>query len=119
MIRTMDFSDMQKVLHGSGSFTGYRPIQELGSNYLAATTFYSQPLCRDKEGWGPLSPYRYDFTPCFIDVWVVVVAIFGLVVGTVAAWYLKKEKQVLGTEKNFHFWLKQVRIQLFDCEIGA
>lgn len=100
--------ESQKVLHSTGSFTGYRPLQNLGSDYLTATTTTRQPLCANKEGWGPLSPHRYDFTPCFIDVWILSVAVFGLVLGSGAVWYLKRKKQVVGTEKNFHFWLKQV-----------
>lgn len=104
----MDASDSQKVLHGTGSFTGYRPLQALGSHYLSASAADRQPLCGNKEGWGPLSPYRYDFTPCFIDVWIAGVAVFGLVLGSGAVWFLRKEKQTMGTDKNFHFWLKQV-----------
>lgn len=108
----MDSFDTQKVLHGTGSLTGYRPLQHLGSDYLAATETYKQPLCGNKEGWGPLSPYRYDFTPCFIDVWIVTVAVFGLVLGLAAVWQLKRKKQSMGTDKNFHFWLKQTLLVL-------
>jgi ATP-binding cassette subfamily C (CFTR/MRP) protein 1 len=104
----MDAVEAQKVLHGTGSFTGYRPLQALGSDYLSASAVDRQPLCGNKEGWGPLSPFRYDFTPCFIDVWIAGVAVFGLVLGAGAVWFLRKKKQTMGTDKNFHFWLKQV-----------
>ena len=99
----------QQVLLRTGSFTGLRPPQELGSGYLTATSF-KQPLCGNEEGWGPLSPYRYDFTPCFIDVWVAFVAVYGLVLGPVAIWLLLKKKQEIenGATKNAHFWIKQV-----------
>lgn len=104
----MDVYNEQKVLFSTGSFSGYRPLQELGSGYLTATTLDRQPLCRNIEGWGPLSPYRYDFTPCFIDVWIASVAFLGIVLGTTAIWSLKKKLQQYGTEKNLHFHLKQV-----------
>lgn len=112
---SLDFLGPQKALHSTGSFTGYRPLQDLGSDYLTATTTTREPLCANKEGWGPISPHRYDFTPCFIDVWILIVAIFGLVLGLGAVWYLKKKKQVMGTEKNFHFWLKQVCLGFTLC----
>ena len=104
----MDFLDDQKVLHSSGSFSGYRPLQPLGSDYLEATAHFKQPLCGNKEGWGPLSPFRYDFTPCFIDVWIATVAVGGLVLGLGAIWLLRKQNKIPAA-KNFHLWLKQVR----------
>jgi hypothetical protein len=42
-----------------------------------ATTPYWQLLCANAEGWSPLSPFRYDFTPRFFDVWILTVAVFG------------------------------------------
>ena len=103
----MDPYSEQQVLLSTGSFSGFRPLGELGSNYLSASTAYRQPLCGNKEGWGPLSPYRYDFTPCFIDVWIAIVAVGGLFLGLGAVWLLRKQKPI-ATNKNFHFWLKQV-----------
>ena len=101
--------EAQKVLHNTGSFTGFRPFQELGSNYLTGTAAFRQPLCGNEEGWGPLSPHRYDFTPCFIDVWIATVAAFGLLIGPIAIWWLvSKTSQTLSTAKNWHFWIKQV-----------
>ncbi len=99
----------QKVLFETGSFSGYRPvIAQLGSGYLTAATVFKQPLCGNEEGWGPLSPFRYDFTPCFIDVWVAVVAAFGIFVGAVAVWWLVKRKEPAPVSKDWHFWTKQV-----------
>ena len=105
------FASSQSVLfYESGSFTGYRPsIFDLGSGYLAASSEFKQPLCGNEEGWGPMSPYRYDFTPCFIDVWVASVAAFGLVAGSAAVWWLAKRKTPTPVAKDWHFWLKQVR----------
>lgn len=100
---------MQQVLHSTGSFTGFHKFRELGSNYLSATSAFKQPLCGNEEGWGPLSPHRYDFTPCFIDVWIASVAVFGLLIGPIVIWYLvRKSSQTLSTAKNWHFWIKQV-----------
>ncbi|KAK7751482.1 ATP-binding cassette glutathione S-conjugate transporter ycf1 [Diatrype stigma] len=79
----------QKVLQSTGSFTGYRAqLQELGKGYLSAADQFKQPLCGNEEGWGPLSPFRYDFTPCFIDVWVFAVAAFAIQIAKFpGVWY--------------------------------
>lgn len=101
----------RNVIFETGSFTGYRPLFELGSGYLSATGARKQALCGNEEGWGPLSPFRYDFTPCFIDVWVATVAAFGIATGLIAVWWLLKRKMPAPVNKDWHFWFKQVR----DC----
>lgn len=112
---------MQRVLGGddpsqqavldSGSFTGYRPWRlELGKGYLTAGEDFKQPLCGNEEGWGPLSPFRYDFTPCFLDVWVASVALFGIVLGLLAVVWLLRMRKPAEVSKGWHFWTKQVRI---------
>ncbi|KAK0386338.1 hypothetical protein NLU13_6175 [Sarocladium strictum] len=114
----MESLEAQELLHSSGSFTGFRPLRELGSNYLSATAAFSQPLCGNEEGWGPLSPHRYDFTPCFIDVWIASVAAFGLLIGPIAIWWLiKKTSETLSTTKNWHFWIKQTTLILIIADI--
>ncbi|KAM0176295.1 hypothetical protein ACHAPF_004945 [Botrytis cinerea] len=106
----MVVSSSQSILK-TGSFSGFRALQEqLGSGYLAADTSRSQPLCGNKEGWGPLSPHRYDFTPCFMDVWVSSVAAFGILGGAIAIWWLVRRKTTAEVKKNWHFWLKQAVI---------
>jgi ATP-binding cassette subfamily C (CFTR/MRP) protein 1 len=101
-------SSSQSILK-TGSFSGFRAIkEELGSGYLTAERTRQQPLCGNKEGWGPLSPYRYDFTPCFMDVWVSSVAVFGILAGAIAIWWLVKRKTQAQVDKNWHFWTKQV-----------
>lgn len=62
-----------------------------------------------------MSPHRYDFTPCFIDVWIAAVSVFGLLFGSLAVWWLlvKKQKQEEQT-KNAHFYIKQVNIAATD-----
>jgi ATP-binding cassette subfamily C (CFTR/MRP) protein 1 len=104
----------QQVLFETGSFTGFRPLRELGANYFSTISF-KQPLCGNSEGWGPLSPHRYDFTPCFIDVWIAAVSVFGLLFGSLAVWWLlvKKQKQE-GQTKNVPFYIKQVNIAAND-----
>ena len=106
------YTEQQVLLSTTGSFSGLRPLGgDFGSNYLSASRSYKQPFCGNSEGWGPLSPHRYDFTPCFIDVWIAVVAAGGLVLGLGAIWLLRKQKQVATSGKNLHFWLKQVGLE--------
>jgi ATP-binding cassette, subfamily C (CFTR/MRP), member 1 len=99
----------------TGSFTGYRPILELGEHYLSASESFKQPLCGNEEGWGPLSPFRYDFTPCFVDVWVFAVAVFGLICGPLAVWYVLRRQKALSISKDWHFWTKQVSMGTFNA----
>ena len=66
----------------------------------------TQPLCGNKEGWGPISAFRYDFTPCFLDVWISVVAVFGIVFGAAAIWWLLKKRSPSPVGKNWHFYTK-------------
>jgi hypothetical protein len=75
-----------------------------------------QPLCGDSEGWGPLSPSRFDLTPCFLDVWVAVVAAFGLLMGAGAVWFLLKKRIAQPVPKNWHFHAKLVGFyDIIDC----
>jgi ABC-type multidrug transport system fused ATPase/permease subunit len=65
-----------------------------------------QPFCGNVEGWGPISPFRYDFTPCFLDVWITVVACFGIFLGTGAIWFLLKKRSPATVPKDWHFHAK-------------
>ncbi|KAK7908585.1 metal resistance protein YCF1 [Apiospora marii] len=114
-----DGDQSQQVLHSTGSFTGYRPLQPLGSNYLSATQEFKQPLCGNEEGWGPMSPFRFDFTPCFIDVWVLSVAVFGLVCGPLALWYLLRQSKAVNLAKDWHFWAKQSILVFVIADVVA
>ncbi|KAF4123187.1 ABC-type bacteriocin/lantibiotic exporter [Geosmithia morbida] len=113
----MDASSEQRVLHSTGSLTGYRPLRQLGSGYLEATTEFEQPFCGNKEGWGPLSPFRYDFTPCFIDVWVAIVAVGGLVLGAGAVWLLSKQRPLVADIKTPRFWVKQTLLAVVIADV--
>ncbi|RYP79230.1 hypothetical protein DL771_000208 [Monosporascus sp. 5C6A] len=107
-----------KVLHSTGSFTGYRAqLQELGKGYLSSTDHFKQPLCGNEEGWGPLSPFRYDFTPCFIDVLVFAVAAFGIVCGSLAIWYILRKQKFSGLPKDGVFWTKQSLLILIIADV--
>jgi ATP-binding cassette, subfamily C (CFTR/MRP), member 1 len=74
--------------------------------YLDVQKHNAQPLCGNSEGWGPLSPYRWDFTPCFLDVWIDVVSVFGIFGGLGAIYYLYTKSQAQQVKKDWHFWTK-------------
>ncbi|KAJ5576016.1 hypothetical protein N7535_002942 [Penicillium sp. DV-2018c] len=65
-----------------------------------------QPFCTDSEGWGPLSSSRFDLTPCFLDVIVAVVAVWGTLGGLGALWLLLKRRIPQPVSKNWHFYTK-------------
>lgn len=67
---------------------------------------HKQIMCSDVEGWGPISDLRWDFTPCFLDIWVLVVAVWGLVAGTGAIVYLLKKRSPQEVKKNWHYRVK-------------
>jgi hypothetical protein len=94
----------QTILRGPTSANSF----ESKGSYLEATAERRQPLCGNIEGWGPISPIRYDFTPCFLDVWISSVALFGVVFGAGAIWWLVKRNRPKPVDKDWHFYLKLV-----------
>lgn len=74
--------------------------------YLAASKAFEQPLCGNIEGWGPLSPYRWDFTPCFLDIWVAIVSAWGVLGGVGALFFLYKTCTPQAVAKDWHFYAK-------------
>ena len=66
----------------------------------------SEPLCGDPEGWGPVSLIRYDLTPCFLDIWIVLVALWGVLGGIGAIYYLLKKRVPQDVPRNWHFYTK-------------
>ncbi|KAI4607263.1 hypothetical protein J4E83_009719 [Alternaria metachromatica] len=86
--------------------TPFLPSIPLAHGYLTASKHHRQPLCGNSEGWGPISPIRYDFTPCFLDVWIAVVAAFGIVGGVGALWYLYRKCPPQPVKRNWHFYAK-------------
>ena len=89
--------------------TPFLPSIPLAHGYLTASKHDRQPLCGNSEGWGPISPIRYDFTPCFLDVWIAVVGVFGIVGGAGALWYLYRKCPPQPVKRNWHFYAKLVR----------
>ncbi|KAJ6130455.1 Metal resistance protein YCF1 [Penicillium capsulatum] len=67
-----------------------------------------QSFCRDAEGWGPLSPTGFHLTPCFLDVIVAVVALWGTLSGAAALWLLLKKRIPQPVSKNWHFYAKLI-----------
>lgn len=77
----------------------------LDRNLLLYNTARTQPLCADPEGWGPISHVRYDLTPCFLDLWVLFVAVWGILPGAGALWYVLR-RTAQDVPKNWHFYAK-------------
>ena len=82
--------------------------RQLWPDYLTAAPkdARAQPLCGNPEGWGPISPFRYDFTPCFLDVWISTVAVFGIIFGSAAVGWLLVKRDPTPVGKNWHFYTK-------------
>lgn len=77
------------------------------ATYLASSKDkFVQPLCGNEEGWGPLSPHRWDFTPCFLDVWITSVSVWGILGGLGAIWFLCKKNSEQSVKKDWHFYTK-------------
>lgn len=68
-----------------------------------------QAFCTDPEGWGPLSSKGFHLTPCFLDVIVAVVAVWGTLAGAGALWLLLKKRIPQPVSENWHFYTKLVR----------
>ncbi|KAI9729959.1 MAG: hypothetical protein M1834_006157 [Cirrosporium novae-zelandiae] len=85
-------------------------LSAFAPDYLRSAPQQRQPLCGNVEGWGPISPFRYDFTPCFLDVWVAAVALWGTVFGGAAIWFLLKKRKAQEVRKNWHFYAKLIVI---------
>jgi hypothetical protein len=84
------------------------------SNISSTLPYHSQqyqPFCHNVEGWGPLSVLRYDFTPCFVDVPLAVVSLFGIVSGSLTIWWLLSKQSKQPTEKDWHYYAKLVRFR--------
>ncbi|KIV77341.1 hypothetical protein PV11_09143 [Exophiala sideris] len=93
-----DFAPEQSVLAATAS--------RYSSPSSPLVTSSRQPLCGDSEGWGPISDLRWDFTPCFLDVWIIGVALWGVLLGAGAIWYLLKKRIPQVVPKNWHFYAK-------------
>ncbi|KIW76027.1 hypothetical protein Z517_10772 [Fonsecaea pedrosoi CBS 271.37] len=95
-----DLEGLQSVLAASGDFT---PNSDPSSRLFSQS---HQPFCGDAEGWGPVSSLRWDLTPCFLDVWILGVALWGVLFGAGALWYLFTKRIAQDVPKNWHFHTK-------------
>lgn len=81
---------------------------------------HGQPLCGSPEGWGPLSSTRWDFTPCFLDVWVAAVSVLlGIIGGAGALLYLYKQRAPQPVKKDWHFWTKIAVLAAIFADIAV
>jgi ABC-type multidrug transport system fused ATPase/permease subunit len=87
---------------------GSQPGESLQSPIVSAFAPRKQSFCTDPEGWGPLSPAAFHLTPCFIDVIVAVVAVWGILSGAGALYLLLKKRIPQPVSKNWHFYAKLV-----------
>lgn len=78
------------------------------TSYFEAEAKKRYSFCYDREGWGPLSSTRYDFTPCFLDIWILSVSVYGILFGVAAAWWLLRKNAAQSIPKNWHFYAKLV-----------
>lgn len=83
-------------------------ISKLPPLVSAASPRFWQPACGNPEGWGPVSKTRFDFTPCFLDVWISATSLFGIICGGLAIWYILYSTIPQPVKKNWHFWTKLV-----------
>ncbi|KAF2788122.1 multidrug resistance-associated protein 1 [Melanomma pulvis-pyrius CBS 109.77] len=102
-----------------GSQIPLQPSTPFSHDYLKTSSHRQQALCGNVEGWGPLSPDRFDFTPCFLDVWVAVVAVGGVLGGAAAAYYLLKNYPAQPVKKNWHFFAKLITIGALVASAAA
>jgi len=94
--------------HSQVVLGGSDPGGSLQSPLLSAFDHPKQSFCTDPEGWGPLSPTGFHLTPCFIDVVVSVVAVWGMLSGAGALYLLLKKRIPQPVSKNWHFYTKLV-----------
>ncbi|EXJ72334.1 uncharacterized protein A1O5_04838 [Cladophialophora psammophila CBS 110553] len=93
---------VQSVLTASGRF----PLNLNSDSLRRFGPLSTQPFCGDPEGWGPVSSLRWDLTPCFLDIWIVGVALWGVLFGAGALWYLFTKRIAQDVPKNWHFYAK-------------
>jgi hypothetical protein len=74
-------------------------------------------FCHDVEGWGPLSAIGYDFTPCFVDVPLAIVSVFGILAGAATIRWLLVKASRQPTQKDWHYFAKLVSNVLLPCRV--
>ncbi|EGE06583.1 ABC metal ion transporter [Trichophyton equinum CBS 127.97] len=76
------------------------------ADVVAGPLAHARHFCGDAEGWGPISSIRYGLTPCFLDVFICFVAVFGLVGSAGALWLLLRHRTAENIPRNWHFYAK-------------
>lgn len=101
---------IQKMASNGGqkAILNASPSATLVDASLAPLVRHEHAFCGDSEGWGPISSLRFDLTPCFLDIWVSVVAAWGLFLGAGALYMLLKNRTPQPVQKNWHFYTKLV-----------
>lgn len=87
------------------------------ADVVAGPLAHARHFCGDPEGWGPVSSIRYGLTPCFLDVFICFVAVFGLVGSAGALWLLLRHRTAENIPRNWHFYAKLVRAREFDDDV--
>ncbi|KAJ5536597.1 Metal resistance protein YCF1 [Penicillium frequentans] len=97
------------MLDGSSQvFLGDSQLGVSQSHLVSVFDRQRHSFCGDSEGWGPMSSTGFHLTPCFLDVTVAVVAVWGLLGGAGALWLLLKKRIPAPVSKNWHFYAKLV-----------
>ena len=99
----MQYGAAQQIRLPAITSQGHTYIDYLGASRKSD---HSQPFCGSWEGWGPISSVRYDFTPCFLDIWITVVALYGIGFGAAALWWLLNRTVASPVSRNWHLHAK-------------
>jgi len=98
----------KRLVIGSPSLSTFGILNGRDSANLTATASCRKPLCCDADGWGPLSEVMSDFTPCFLDMLISLVAVFGIVLGAHSVWWVVTRKHTSEVAKDRQLWTKVV-----------
>jgi hypothetical protein len=93
---------------GSSSLSAFGIFNGRDSANLTAITSYQRSLCCDAEGWGPFSEVLSDFSPCFLDLLISLVAVFGTVFGAYSVWWVIMGKHESEVAMDRWVWTKLV-----------
>lgn len=100
----------QKVL----SYSGVGGLEEASVYQSRASASLRYPFCDDFQGWGPLSPYGDNLTPCFLDASISIFAISGALFGACALFYLFRKDVQKPLFRKWNFFAKLVGIQSYS-----
>jgi len=64
-------------------------------------------FCLDPQGWGPVSPVRYAFTPCFQDgILAAIPPLFLILAGSAQAYNFSQSARPPGHTRTWQYWTK-------------